>query len=70
MIPQLSQMLFFRLFVFVEGPSQCSYMSLSFAKIDHIGYINPAHFSQNSFIYEIWCLFTFCPYSVNITESS
>ncbi len=24
--------------------------------------INPMHFSQNSLIYEILCLFTFCPY--------
>ncbi len=33
--------------------SQCSYMSLSFVNISHIGYINPAHFSQKSFIYEM-----------------
>ncbi len=34
----------------VKGPYQCSYMSLSAVNIGHIGYIKPAHFSQNSFI--------------------
>ncbi len=29
----------------------------------------PHVFSQNSFIYEIWRLFTFFPYSINITGS-
>ncbi len=45
-------------------------MSLSFVNISHIGYINPTLFSQNNVIYEIWCLFTSCPYSINVTESS
>ncbi len=30
----------------------------------------PHPFSRNSFIYQIWCLFTFCPYSINITQSN
>ncbi len=34
------------------------------------GYINPTHFPQNSFIYEISCQFTFCPDSINVLESS
>ncbi len=54
----------------LEGASQCSHMWLTFANIDHIGYINLVHFFKNSSIYEIWCLFTHCPYSINITESS
>ncbi len=33
-------------------------------------YTNPIHFSQNSFISEISCLFTLCPYSVNVTQST
>ncbi len=41
-------------------------MSLSFISIIHIGYINLMHFSQNGFIYEISCLFTFSLYSVNV----
>ncbi len=49
-------------------PSQCYYRSSSFVNIRHIGYINPAHFSQNGLICEKWCLFTFCPYLINVTE--
>ncbi len=45
-------------------------MSLSVVNISHTGYTNPAHFSQKSFNYEIWCLFTFCPYSINVIEST
>ncbi len=33
-------------------------------------YINPTHFSQNSFVNEILFLFTCCPYSINVTEST
>ncbi len=33
-------------------------------------YKNPTHFSQNSFISEIWCLFTSCPYSINVTVAN
>ncbi len=36
----------------------------------NIGNINSAHFFQNSFIYEISCLLTFCACSLNIIESS
>ncbi len=36
----------------------------------HIGCINPIPYSQNSFIYEILCLFAFCLYLINITEST
>ncbi len=54
----------------VKGASQCHYMSFFFVKMGHIGHINPAHFPPNIFIFEIWCWFTFCPYSRNITESS
>ncbi len=43
---------------------------LSFVNIGHIGHINPTHFSQNSFIYEISCLVTFCPYSKDVIEST
>ncbi len=39
--------------------SQHFHMSFSFVKISYIGHINPAHFLQNSFIYEIWCLLHF-----------
>ncbi len=53
----------------LKGPYQCYCMSLSFVNISHIGYINPTHSSQNSFLCEILCLFTFCPCSVNVTES-
>ncbi len=51
----------------IKGPYQCFYMSLSFV---NIGNINPTHFPQNSFICEILCLFRFCPYSINVTEST
>ncbi len=44
-------------------------MSLFFVIISHIGYISPAHFSQNILICEIWCLFPLCPYSINVTGS-
>ncbi len=54
----------------LKGASQRSYTPLSFINFGHIGDTNPAHFPQNSFIYAIWCLFTFCPYSINVTESS
>ncbi len=41
-----------------KRPYQCDYMSLSSVSI---GYINPAHFPPNSFIYEIsHLLCTFC----------
>ncbi len=55
----------------VKGPNQCSYMSLSFVNIGHIGYTSPTHFSQSSFICEIIdiCLFKFCPCSVKVTEN-
>ncbi len=56
--------------ILLKGPYQCSYMSFSVVNTDHIGHINPAHFSPSNFIYEIWCFFTFCPYSINVTESS
>ncbi len=46
------------------------YMPLCIVKIDHIGYINPTHFSRISFVFDIFCLFTFCPYSINIIEST
>ncbi len=36
-----------------KGPSQYSYMLLSFVNIGLIGYLNPTHFPPNSFIYEI-----------------
>ncbi len=52
------------------GPHQCYYMSLFFVNISYIGYINPNHFYQNSFICEIWCLFTFSSYSLNITKNT
>ncbi len=47
-------------------------LSLTFVNIVHIGYINPTHFSQkmHGFIYETSCLFTFCPYSINVTETT
>ncbi len=35
----------------------------------NIGYPNPAHSSQISFICEITCLFTFCQHSINFKES-
>ncbi len=38
--------------------------SLSFVNIGHIGEMNPMHFSH-----KILCLFTFCPYSINVTET-
>ncbi len=53
-----------------KGPSQCYYMSLSFVNIDNIGCINFKHFSQSSFICETLCSFTFCVYSINVTEST
>ncbi len=46
------------------------YMSLSFVNIGNIGDINPAHFPQNSFKYDLWCLFTCFPSSINVTERS
>ncbi len=52
-----------------KGTNQCYYTSLSFVNIDHIGHKNPTHFSQNSLISEISCLFTFCSCSVNVIES-
>ncbi len=52
-----------------ERTDQCYYMLLSAVNISHTG-INPSHFSQNSFIHEILRLFTFCPYSVNVTENT
>ncbi len=55
---------------FFKGPFQCYCTLSSFVNIVHIGYINSAHFSQNSFIYEIRSVFTFCPYSLNVTERS
>ncbi len=45
-------------------------MSLSFVNVGLIGYINPTHFSQHSLVCEIRFLFTFCPYTINVTESS
>ncbi len=53
-----------------KGPYHCYYMSLSIVNFGHKHYINPTHFFQNSFIYQILCLFTFCPYSINVTESA
>ncbi len=53
-----------------RGPCQRYYMSLSFANMGHIGYINPTSFSQYSFICEIPCLFTFCPCSISAAESA
>ncbi len=44
----------------LKDENQRSHTSSSFVDISHMGYINSAHFSQNSFIYEIWCLLTFC----------
>ncbi len=55
--------------IFHSAAHQCHYMLLSLVNIFHIGYINPAHFSPNRFICEFWCLFTFCPYLMNVTES-
>ncbi len=52
----------------LKEPYQCYF--LPFVIIGHIGYRNLAHFSQNIFISEILCLFTFCPYSINVTEST
>ncbi len=43
----------------IKGPYRCYYKSLSFVSIGHTSYINLIHFPQNSFIYEISCLFTF-----------
>ncbi len=54
----------------LKGPHQCYYMSLSFVNTGHVGYKNPKYFSQNSFICELSCLFTFCPYSINVTENT
>ncbi len=54
----------------VKGPYRCYYMSLFIVSICHLGYVNPTHFSQRSFIYEISCLFIFCLYSINSTEST
>ncbi len=54
----------------MKGPYQCYYMSLYFVIFDFTGYMNTTHFSQNSFINEILRLFTFCPYSKSITEST
>ncbi len=54
----------------LKGSYQCCCVSLLFVNIGHIGYINLTRFSQKSFIYEIQCLFTFCLYLINITESS
>ncbi len=51
-----------------KGPYQCDYMPLSFVNIAHIGYINPVHFPQSSFFYEILRLFTFCSFSINVIE--
>ncbi len=45
-------------------------MSLSFLNINDASYINPTCFSQECFIYKILCSFTFCPYTINVTESS
>ncbi len=56
--------------VFLKGPYQCFYMSLSFVNIGHICYINPTHFSRNGFFHDISCLFTFCPDSINATSST
>ncbi len=53
-----------------KRPYQYHYMSFSWVNIGHVGYINPTHFSQNGFNYEILCLFTFCPHSINISEST
>ncbi len=36
----------------------------------HIYDTNPMHFPQNSFLYDILCLFTFCPYWINVMEST
>ncbi len=54
----------------LKAPSQCSYMSLALVNIGRIGYVNNTHYSKNSFIYEIWCLLKFCPYSVNAAGNS
>ncbi len=50
----------------VKGSYRCYYLLLSFGNIGHTVYI----FSQNSFVCEILCLFTFRPYSINVTESA
>ncbi len=54
----------------LKRPRQCNYMSLYFVNISHVGCINPMHFSQNSFTYEILCLLTFRPYSISVPVSS
>ncbi len=56
--------------LFSQKSQTARFKGLSFINIGHIGHINPDNFSQNSFIYEIRCLLTFYPYSVNLTESS
>ncbi len=55
--------------ILLKGPHQFYYMCLSSVNISHIGHIKSIHFPQKSFIYDIWCLFVFCPYSINVTES-
>ncbi len=47
----------------IKGPYQCYHMLLSFVNIGHA-------FSRNTFIYEKSGLFTFCQYSVNVTQSA
>ncbi len=44
--------------------------ALPFVNIGHKDYISLIHFFQKSCIYEISCLFTFCPYSKNVVESA
>ncbi len=45
-----------------KGLYQGYYMSLFFVNISHIGNTTLTRLSKNSFIYDILCLFTFCPY--------
>ncbi len=50
--------------ILLKGPYHCYCTLLSFVNICHTGY------SQNNFICNISYLFTFCPYSIKVTEST